>query len=126
MWLAGCDAWPTVVDNQAPSPITVRYHHSAYDYWSGPISIAPDHAKMLSRAHWVQDIDGLRIAEGERLYSLSTESIRELEKTCDSTEFARRVGVARNCYLIYLGSGRLRLSSEQPEGLQYQFADDGG
>jgi len=118
--LAGCDAWPTVVDNQTRSAITVRYRHRDYSQWSAPFPIEAGLAMPLARAHWLHDIVDIRIQDGNRSYSLSGSSIRHLESACPSTKLGRKYGFSPNCYLVYLGKGRMSVTAQQPQNLQYE------
>lgn len=117
--LAGCDAWPTVVDNRAPSQIVVQYLHSDYDHWSVSFPVSAGKATSLDRAHWIQNIKGLRIREGVRSYSLSDTALRRHEKACPSSKMARSFSAARDCYLIYFGQGRLQVMATAPQDLRW-------
>lgn len=123
--LTACDAWPTVVDNRAQGPISVRYLHQDYDYWSAPFPIKAGFAMSFARAHWIQEIRGLRIKDGGRDYGWSAAGIARLASACPSSEFSRRFSGAGNCYLVYLGGGRLKATADLPIGLQYEQIGNG-
>ena len=123
--LAGCDAWPTVMDNRTPAAISVQYLYEGYDHWSARFPVSAGKAMPLSRAHWIQGIRGLRLQEGGQTYFLSDQALRHLESACPSTELARRFSAAGDCYLIYLGKGRLHAMAATPEGLQWEQVGNG-
>lgn len=123
--LAGCDAWPTVVDNRTRAPVMVRYLHKDYDHWSAPFPIPAGKAMPLARAHWIQDIRAMAIKDGTRSYAVEGAALRKIQDMCPSTEIARRFSTARNCYLIYLGRGRLQTMAVAPEGLEYEQVGNG-
>src|SRR5579859_3027499 len=97
--LCGCDAWPTVVNNNTSHPVTIRYHQREYDFWSASISIEPNKAMRLAREHWIQDIAGIIIQDGNRTYELSEDALIPLRNACPSIEFTRRLKLAPDCYL---------------------------
>lgn len=117
--LAGCDAWPTVADNQTLSPITIRYLHRDYDYWSAPFPIKPGTAIRLARAHWIQDILGIEIRDGKQVYQFRADAMRQLEAACPSSKLSRKLSFAPDCYLVYYGRGRLKLTAKEPEEIKY-------
>lgn len=123
--LTGCDAWPTVMDNRTPANISVRYLYEGYDHWSARFPVSAGKAMPLARAHWIQGINGLRIVDGSRSYSLSDRALRHLASACPSSELARRFSAAGNCYIIYLGKGRLQVMAAMPEGLQWEQVVNG-
>ena len=123
--LAGCDAWPTVVDNQTHSEVSVRYLHKDYDHWSATFPVSAGKAMRLARAHWIQDIDGIRLRDGSRSYFLSGKTLRRLDSACPSNEIARNLSVAGDCYLIYLGQGRIQMTVTAPRALQYEQFGNG-
>jgi hypothetical protein len=123
--LAACDAWPTVVDNRTHSQLMVQYLHRDYDHWSSAFPVSAGKAMALARAHWIQDIRALRITDGTRSYSLSGDALRRVQNRCPSTEVGRRFSTAGNCYLIYLGAGRMQTMADTPQGLQYEQAGNG-
>jgi hypothetical protein len=79
----------------------------------------------LARAHWIQNIKGLRIRDGGRSFSLSDQVLRRLEGACPSSELARRISAAGDCYLIYLGQGRLQVMADAPRGLKWEQVGNG-
>lgn len=123
--LAACDAWPTVVDNRTQSQLTVRYLHKDYDHWSAPFPVSAGKAMPLARAHWIQDILALRIEEATRSYSMSGEALQRIKDACPSTELGRSFSAAGNCYLIYLGGGRLQTMAAAPQGIEYEQVPNG-
>jgi hypothetical protein len=125
LFLTACDAWPTVVDNRTQGAITVRYLHKDYNYWSAPFPIKAGFAMPFARAHWVQEIRGLRIKDAGRDYGWSAAGIAHLASACPSTELARRLSAAGNCYLVYLGGGRLKAMADLPTGIQYEQIGSG-
>ncbi|MDH2148199.1 hypothetical protein [Sphingobium yanoikuyae] len=120
MLLPACDAWPTIVDNNASRPISVQYLHQDYDYWSAPFPIRAGRAMPFAQAHWIQEIKGIKIKDGRLNYSWSKVEIDRLALACPSSEIARRVSFAGNCYLIYLGDGRLKAMTALPDGIKYE------
>lgn len=123
--LAGCDAWPTVIDNRTDKQIVIQWFHRDYDHWSAPFPIRAGLATRLARAHWIQDIVGIRIKDNRRVYSLSNADLRRLDKACESSELSRRYGTASDCYLIYLGTGRVRLTAQAPPNIAYEQLGNG-
>ena len=123
--LTACDAWPTVIDNRTQGPISLQYLHQDYDHWSAAFPINKGLAMSLARAHWVQEIRGIRIRDGEREYSWSAAGIGHLASACPSNQLARNMSFAGNCYLIYLGNGQMKAMSEPPTELNYQQLDNG-
>lgn len=79
----------------------------------------------FARAHWVQEIRGIKIKDGKRIYSWSRTEIGHLTHACPSSEMARRVSFASDCYLIYLGDGRLRATADLPDGINYEEVGNG-
>ena len=124
-FLSGCDAWPTVVDNRANSQLMVRYLQKDYNHWSGSFPISAGKAMPLARAHWIQDIRAIQIKDGVRLYSLSGDAMRSIQDACPSSELERRFSTAGNCYLVYLGKGRLQTMAVVPQGLEYEQVGNG-
>ncbi|WP_206379095.1 hypothetical protein [Sphingomonas sanguinis] len=123
--LAACDAWPTVVDNRTQSQLAVRYLHRDYDHWSAPFPISAGKAMPLARAHWIQDIRALRIEDAGRSYSVSGDALERIKHACPSSELGRRFSAAGNCYLIYLGDGRLKAMASAPPRLEYEQVKNG-
>ncbi len=118
--LSGCDAWPTVVNNQTEAPIKLRYLVDDESKWSGGFLIAAGKAQRLAREHWVQDIVGVHIEERGKTYALSFRDLTPMRQSCPSNSLARRLKLAPDCYVNYLGDGRLRGSFEEPKGLTFQ------
>lgn len=79
----------------------------------------------LARAHWVQDILALRIEDGFKSYSVSGGALQRIKGACPSTEIGRRFSTAGNCYLIYLGDGRLQTLAAMPLGLEWEQKGNG-
>ncbi|KQN06577.1 hypothetical protein ASE85_19850 [Sphingobium sp. Leaf26] len=121
-FLAGCDAWPTVIDNRSGQNIKLRYHDSSYEEWSAPLLIRSDKAQRLALEHWVQDMVGLRINEGRSVYSFSYASLAPIRKACASNLVARRLKITPDCYITYLGKGQLSSSFAKPENLSIEDA----
>lgn len=115
--LAGCDAWPTVVDNQAPRDIAFRYYEAGEIDWSAKFDLPKARAQRLAREHWIQDIKKLEIREGQQTYRYSSATLSKLSAGCPSTELARRLKLAKDCYVTYTGDGRLRSSFSEPKNL---------
>lgn len=79
----------------------------------------------FARAHWIQEIRGIKIKDGRRNYSWSRAEIGRLTRACPSSEIARRVSFAGNCYLIYFGDGRLKAMADLPDGIKYDEVGNG-
>lgn len=124
--LAGCDAWPTIVTNKTNAPVMVRYLHRDYDHWSAEFPISAGKAMPLGQEHWIQDIRAVAIRDGRRSYAVSGATLQRVQDTCLSTEAARRFLTAGNCYLIYLGDGRLQTMAVEPKGLEVEQIGNGG
>ena len=117
--LCGCDAWPTTFDNRTNERVELRYHQREYDDWSAPFPVAAGKATSLARAHYADDIVGLRITDSERAYSLSPQGLAHLHRTC-SRSFIDRLTTLGDCWLTYHGNGRLTFTREVPEFISYQ------
>lgn len=124
-FLSGCDAWPTVVDNRTDAQLMVRYLQKDYDHWSSSFAICAGKAMPLARDHWIRDIRAIQIRDGARLYSLSGDGMRLIQDACPSTEMERHLSTAGNCYLIYLGKGRLQTLAVVPQGVEYEQVGNG-
>ena len=123
--LSGCDAWPTVVNNGTSVPITIRYHQREYDSWSRPISVQPNKATRLAREHWIQDITGIEIKDRDHTYQLTGRTLIPLRNACPSIDLARRLKLAPDCYLFYLGTGHLTASSVAPRDIVFEQLGSG-
>ena len=121
-FLAGCDAWPTVIDNRSGQNIKLRYHDSSYEEWSAPLLIRSRKAQRLALEHWVQDMVGLKISEGRFVYSFSYASLAPIRKACSSNWVARRLKITPDCYITYLGKGQVSGSFVRPENLSIEDA----
>lgn len=108
--LGGCDAWPTVVKNRAPVPITLQYRAEGHTEWSGVFPIEPGKSERLAQSHWVQNILALRIEERGKSYDLTFKDLSPVRGACPSSWPARTWGFGPDCYVEYLGGGRLRSS----------------
>jgi hypothetical protein len=124
--LGGCDAWPTVVNNRSAETINYRYHQSSYQEWSQEFHLESGKASRLSREHWVQDILGLELQDGNRNYNYSYNVLAPLRSGCSSWFLARRFKFTPDCYVTYWGNGRLTASFLEPQGLTFQEVRDGG
>jgi hypothetical protein len=118
-FLSACDAWPTVINNRSKQPIWFRYDARGETGWSGTFAVSIGEAQSLSREHWVQDIRGFRVQEGGRQYVFSYRSLKPIRASCSSTDLGRRLKLTPDCYVTYLGQGRIRASYREPEGLRY-------
>lgn len=123
--LTGCDAWPTVVQNDAEASITFQYLHRDYDHWSAKFPIGAGFAMPLSRGHWMQDIAGIKIADGRKRYEWSEQAVRRLSKACPSSKAGRNLGYAENCYLTYQGGGRVVATNHTPADLNIAGVNKG-
>jgi hypothetical protein len=119
-FLTACDAWPTVVDNQTSADISVQYLHKDYDHWSGSFPVRARIAVRLSRAHWIQDIKAVRFKDGQHTYLLASDALGRLQDACPSSVAARKYSVAGDCYLIYLGRGKVQVTASEPQRLRYE------
>ena len=124
--LTGCDAWPTVVDNQTAVPITIRYLQRDYDHWPAAFPVKPGIAIRLAGGHWIQDILGFEIKDREHIYRVPNEAIRRLERACPSNQLSRNVSFASDCFLIYHGEGRISVTAKEPNGIQFEQFGSGG
>jgi hypothetical protein len=114
-FLTGCDAWPTVLDNEGRSPIEFQYLHRDYDQWSAKFPIKA--GMVLPRGHWIQDVAGIKITDGRRMYQWSESALDSLARACPSGYLARSYGYARDCYLIYRGNGQMVTTVQKPANL---------
>ncbi|MBB4149275.1 hypothetical protein ACFSUK_14210 [Sphingobium scionense] len=118
LWaLSGCDAWPTVVGNRAESNVTVQYLHQDYDQWSAPFTVKSGFSMPLALAHWIPEIRGIRIKDGQRTYSWSATTMHRLAAACPGSDLPGRAYFVGDCYLIYLGHGRIKAVAERPGDL---------
>jgi hypothetical protein len=117
--LSACDAWPTVINNQSGQPIRFRYAAQGETGWSATFALPSGEAQSLAREHWVQDIRGFRVLEGARQYDFTYQSLGPVRAGCSSTELGRRLKLTADCYVTYLGQGRIRASYQEPNGLHF-------
>ncbi|MGO4165946.1 hypothetical protein EDF58_106222 [Novosphingobium sp. PhB57] len=96
--LAGCDGWPTSLDNRASGNLTFRYHHRLYDQWSGWAPVLRGNAVLLAREHRMRDISGLEITQGGLTYRYGTRALAPVHGLCAGSS---------SCALVYRGAGRL-------------------
>jgi hypothetical protein len=115
--LGGCDAWPTVVNNRTENPIKLQYRAEGHSEWSGTFPVGAGKAQRLAREHWVQGMLGLRIQERGKIYELSFKDLLPVREGCPSDLLARRFKFAADCYVDYLGEGRLHSSYNESQGL---------
>jgi hypothetical protein len=118
--LTGCiasEAFPTVVDNQSKHRIVVQYHESGFEDWSGLWDIPPGEAQSLAREHWVQDILAIRVLDGNRLFTIGETQLRTIRANCGNSFLTRRLKLAPDCYIIYLGDGRFSATTKAPTGM---------
>ena len=114
--LAGCDAWPTVIDNRTPTEMHFQYHQKGYDDWSVTFDLPPGKATRLARAHYAEDIIGIRVREGARLYDLPTTEIDRLHRACSRT-WLDHLTTAGDCWLTYYGGGRFNFDNKPTPGI---------
>ncbi|MES2325779.1 MAG: hypothetical protein V4499_00410 [Pseudomonadota bacterium] len=121
LWLAAClpvsacDAWPTVVDNRSETTIHYQYHHKDYQDWSAIRDLAAGKATRLARAHYAEDIIGVRVREGAQIYELPPSEIDRLHKIC-SRSWLDHLTTGGDCWLTYRGEGQFDFSTNAPPG----------
>ena len=108
--LAGCDVWPTVVQNDTRQKISVQYRHKDYDFWSSLIDITPGKATSLARGHWAKDIQGLKFWDDTGVYVMNAKVLNSLHRVCDD---------APTCYITYSANGHVRISRIEPRNIQF-------
>jgi hypothetical protein len=123
--LSGCDAWPTSVWNHTASSITFVYHHKQYKQWSYPLDISGGHATKLARGHYLEDVIGIKIIDQGKVYLLSDKSVTALQNRC-WRGIMQKITNLGDCYLTYLGDGRLEASISEPSGLPDHGWSNGG
>ena len=117
--LSGCDAWPTTFDNRSTATVQFRYRHPDYDDWSAPFAVHAEKAVNLARAHYADEIVGLRVIDGDRMFSLSPKAVEQMHRICSRTVFDRLTTLG-DCWLTYRGNGRLTLSRKPKPGISYE------
>ena len=117
--LSGCDAWPTTFDNRSSATVQFRYRHQDCVNWSAPFSVSAEKATRLARAHYADEIVGLRVRDGRHFFSLSPEAIRRMHKVCSRSLFDRLTTLG-DCWLTYHGKGRFTFSREATPGISYE------
>jgi hypothetical protein len=122
--LGGCDAWPIVVNNRTEGAIRLQYHAHDFLQWSGTFPISAGNAQRLANGHWIQDMVGLKIEEGGKIYELSYDDLAPVRRGYPSNILARRFKFALDCYVDYLGRGRLRSSFAEPRNLRFEKVSD--
>ena len=121
LYLTSCiasEAFPTVIDNQSGHPIVVRYQYQGHDDWSADWDIPAGEAQSLARDHWVQGILQMRIEEPGRVFLVSEPQLRGIRQGCGNSFLTRRWKLALDCYVTYLGGGRLSASTHAPNGIE--------
>jgi hypothetical protein len=123
--LAGCDAWPTIIDNGSQQAIRFRYHESGHESWSAEFSLPAGEAQRLAREHWVQDILALRIEEAGHRYDFTYSELEPVRRACSSSLASCLLDLAPDCYVTYHGGGRLSASFQKPENLLFKDLRNG-
>ena len=111
------EAFPTVVDNRSQHPIAVRYHHKDYPSWSAVWTIPPGEAQSFAREHWIQDIIAIQIQDGDRMIALASPEMKTIRNACANSLLTRRLKIAGDCYVVYLGDGRWTATAQMPSGI---------
>lgn len=117
--LSGCDAWPTTFDNRSNATVQFRYRHQDYDDWSAPFAVHAEKAVNLARAHYADEIVGLRVGDGGRMFSLSPKAVEQMHRVCSRTLFDRLI-TSGDCWLTYRGNGLLTFSRKAEPGILYE------
>jgi hypothetical protein len=112
------EAFPTVIDNESGRPIVVRYQYRGKNEWSAAWVIPAGEAQSLARDHWVQGILHLRIEEGGRVFLVSEPQLHGIRQGCSNSFLTRWWKLAPDCYVTYLGGGRLSGSTHPPSGIE--------
>ena len=111
------EAFPTVIDNESGHPIVVRYQYQGHDDWSADWDIPAGEAQSLARGHWVQGILHIRIEEAGRAFLVSESQLGGIRQRCSNSFLTRWWKLAPDCYVTYLGAGRLSASTHLPSGI---------
>jgi len=106
----GGDRWPTTIDNRATSDIVFRYKHVNYPYWSTQTHLKSGQAAPLSLFHFLKDIQGLKISEQGRIYTLSADALRRFQAICAEKS---------DCFLLYKGNGNIIANKRPTWGMIY-------
>lgn len=72
----------------------------------------------LALAHWIPEIHGIRIKDGRYSYAWSKDAIHRLAAACPGSDLPGRAYFVGDCYLIYLGNGRLKAVADRPSDLR--------
>jgi hypothetical protein len=112
------EAFPTVIDNRSGHPIVVCYQYKGEDEWSADRDIPAGEAQSLARDHWVQGILHLRIEEAGRVFLVSEPQLSGVRQRCSNSFLTRWWKLAPDCYVSYLGGGRLAASTRPPSGIE--------
>ena len=112
------EAFPTVIDNQSGHSIVVGYQYQGQDDWSADWDIPAGEAQSLARDHWVQGILHMRIEEAGRVFVVGEPQLRVLRQGCSNSFLTRWWKLAPDCYVTYLGEGRLSASTQPPSGVE--------
>ena len=96
--------------------IHYQYHHKDHDYWSAIFDLAPRRATELARAHYAEDIIGIKVREGARLYELPSSDIERMHRVCSRT-WLDHIITAGDCWLTYYGQGRFEFSTNPTLGI---------
>ena len=123
--LSACDAWPTTFDNRSNATVQFRYNHQDYDEWSAPFTVHAKKAMRLARAHYADEIVGLRVQDGNQTFTLAPKAVEKLHRVCSRT-FIDRLTTLGDCWLTYRGNGRLTFSREAEAGISYEVLGTDG
>lgn len=123
--LGGCDAWPTVIDNRSGHDIRFRYQASGREDWSAEFDLPAGEARRLAREHWVQNVEGFVIGEGQHRYTVGHAALAPARHSCPSSSLSRRLKFAPDCYLTYHGQGRFTASFTAPPDIAYHQLQPG-
>ena len=80
---------------------------------------------QLARGDYLEDGSGIEIVDNGKHYEVSLAEISDLQKVC-SRSTVQKITNLGNCYLTYLGMGRLIASPSSPPGLPDDGSAAGG
>jgi hypothetical protein len=113
--LGACDRVPTIVHNESTHEISVQTFEPGYGYWSGSFRIKAESVSTLALNEYFGDVTGIKVAEDNKVYSLTPDQLDHLKDGCPRSQFDRII-TGGYCYITYSGYGRFSASRSPPSG----------